>query len=63
MRDQAQILLKRSCTLGKLVNTQTKGITLLCIGKNNVCISCVFDGFKYIFKMAAVTGCYENFIY
>ena len=28
-------------TLGKLVNTQTKGITLLCIGKNNICISCV----------------------
>ena len=41
MRSQAQVLLKRSCTLGKLVNTQTKGITLLCIGKNNMCISCV----------------------
>ena len=30
---QAQILLKRSCTLGKLVNTQIKRITLLCTGK------------------------------
>ena len=27
MRYQAQVLLKRSCTLGKLVNTHTKGIT------------------------------------
>ena len=35
--------------LGKLVNTQTKGITLLCIEKNNICISCVFNGFKNIF--------------
>ena len=25
VRNQAQVLLKRSCTLGKLVNTQTKG--------------------------------------
>ena len=33
MRNQAQVLLKRSCTLWKLVNTQTRGITLLCIGK------------------------------
>ena len=33
MRNQAQVLLKRSCTLGKLVNTQIKGITLLCTGK------------------------------
>ena len=33
MRDQAQVLLKRSCTLGKLVNTQITGITLLCTGK------------------------------
>ena len=41
MRNQAHILLKRSCTLGTLVNTQTKGIKLLCIGKNNICISCV----------------------
>ena len=31
--NQAQVLLKRSCTLGKIVNTQTKGITLLCIGQ------------------------------
>ena len=48
MSNQAQVLLKRSCTLGKLVNTQTKGITLLCIGKNNICISCIFNAFKYI---------------
>ena len=40
---QAQVLLKRSCTLGKLVNTQTKDITLLCKGTNNICI----NGFKY----------------
>ena len=33
MRNQAQDLLKRSCTLEKLVNTPTKRITLLCIGK------------------------------
>ena len=38
VRNQAQVLLKLSCTLGKLVNTQTKGITLLRIGKSNVCI-------------------------
>ena len=44
MRNQPQVLLKLSCTLGKLVNAQTnkKGITLLCKGKNNICISCVF---------------------
>ena len=48
--NQAQVLLKRSCVLGKLVNTQTKGITLLCIGKNNVCISSVFNGFKYLWE-------------
>ena len=28
-----QFLLKRSCTLGKLVNTQIKRIPLLCTGK------------------------------
>ena len=33
MRNQAQVLLKRSCTLGKLVNTQVKRITLICTGK------------------------------
>ena len=33
IRNQAHILLKGSCTLGKLVNTQTKAIKLLCIGK------------------------------
>ena len=48
MRNQAQVLLKRTCTLGKLVNTQIKVIALLCTGINNVCISCVFNGFKYI---------------
>ena len=47
-RNQAQVLLKRSCTLGKLVNTQIKGSTLICTGNNNICISCVFNGFKYI---------------
>ena len=46
-RNQAQVLLKLSCTLGKLVNTQIKGITLICTGNNNICISCVFNGFKY----------------
>ena len=43
---------KISCTWGKLVNTQIKGIDLLCAGKNNVCISCVFNGFKYILPFA-----------
>ena len=33
MRNQAHFLLTRSCALGKLVNTQTKGITLLYKGK------------------------------
>ena len=33
MRNQAQVLLKRSCTLRKLANTQIKGIALLCTGK------------------------------
>ena len=49
MLNQAQDLLKLSCTLGKLVNTQIKGIKLLCLGKNNNCISCDFNGFKYIY--------------
>ena len=48
MLNQAQVLLKRSCTFGKLVNIQITGVTLLCTGKNNICISCVFNGFKYI---------------
>ena len=39
MHNQAQVLLKRSCTLGKLVNTQIKGITLLCIGKKFVSVA------------------------
>ena len=33
VRNQAQVLLKLSCALGKLVNTQIKGITLLCTEK------------------------------
>ena len=33
MRNQAQGLHKRSCTLRKLVNTQIKGITLIYKGK------------------------------
>ena len=41
MRNHAQVLLNSSCSLGKLVNTETKENTLLCIGKNNICISCV----------------------
>ena len=49
MRNQGQVLLKRSCTLGKLVNTQAKGIALLSIEKHNMCIGCVFNGFKYSF--------------
>ena len=45
--NQAQILLQLSCMLVKLVNTQTKGIKLICLGKNNICISWVFNGFRY----------------
>ena len=45
------LLPKRTCTLGKLVNTQAKGITLLCIEKDNICISCIFNGFKYIYNI------------
>ena len=33
MRNRAQVLLRRSCTLGELVNTQIKGLTLECTGK------------------------------
>ena len=40
MRNQAQVLLKRSCTLGKLVNTQTKELHAM-YRKNTICISCV----------------------
>ena len=58
MHDQAQVLLKPSCTLGKLVNTQIKGITLLCIGKINICISCVFNGFKYSYQVKFITASY-----
>ena len=50
-RKQAQVMLKRFCTLGKLVNRRTKGITLLCIGKNNICISFAFNGFKDSFAI------------
>ena len=55
VRNQARVLLKRSCTLSKLVNTQIKGITLLCSGKNNICISCFSNGFKYIFNLTSFT--------
>ena len=55
MLNQAQVLLKRSCTFGKLGNIQITGITLLCTGKNNICISCVFNGFKYISLCVAKT--------
>ena len=33
VRNEAQVLLKRSSVLGQLVNMQTKEIRLLCIGK------------------------------
>ena len=46
VRYHAQVLLKHSCTLGKLVNTETKGIMLLCIGKIFVSVA-FFIGFKY----------------
>ena len=49
MRNQAQVLLKRSCWLGKLVNTHIKEFTLVCTGKNNISISCIFNGFKYTY--------------
>ena len=48
---QAQVLLQRSITLGKLVNTHTKGITLLCIGKNNNLYQLRFNDVKYIFEI------------
>ena len=48
MLNQAQVLLKLSCTLGKLVKTQTKGIRLLCIGKMIFVSVAFFNGFKYI---------------
>ena len=41
MRNQAQVLFKRSCTLGKLLSTQTKGITLQC-KKNMTFVSVAF---------------------
>ena len=47
--NQAQVLLKRSCTFGKLENTQSKEITLLCMGKNNICISCVLMALSILF--------------
>ena len=56
VRNQAQVLLKHSCTLGKLVNTQIKGITLLYTGKN-ICVSCVFNGFKYINNFRLIFFC------
>ena len=61
MRNRAQVLLRRSCTLGKLVNTQIKEHTLLCTGKNNICISCVFNGFKYtiLYRYDIVFWCME----
>ena len=55
MRNQAQVLLKRSCTLAKLVNAQIKEITLLSTGKNNICVSCILNGFKYILKSISDT--------
>ena len=41
VRNQAQVLLYRSCMLGKVVNTHTKGFTLLGMGKDSNCNSCV----------------------
>ena len=48
MHNQAQVLLKRSCTLGNLVNTQIKGITLLCTEKKYLC-QLRLNGFIYIY--------------
>ena len=45
---RTQVLLKRFRTLWKLVNTQTKEITLLCIGKKYL-YQLRFSGFKYIY--------------
>ena len=47
MCDWVQVLVKRSPTLGTLVSTKTKCIKLIFIWKNNICTSCVFNGFKY----------------
>ena len=51
MCNGAQVLAKRSPTLGTLVSTKTKCIKLILIGKNKTCTSCVFNGFKYINSM------------
>ena len=40
--------------VGTLVSTKTKCIKLICIGKNNTCTSCVFNGFKYTNKITDV---------
>ena len=55
MRNQAQVLLKRSCTLGKLVNTQIKVIALLCTGINNICISCVLMALSILKRKSFAT--------
>ena len=57
MRNQAHVFHKGSCTLGKLVNTQAKGITLLCIGKNNICISCVVMALSIFEFLATPNSC------
>ena len=47
MCNQAQVLLKRSCALGEACKYTDKGNYVAMYRKNNICISCVFNGFKY----------------
>ena len=56
MRNRAQVLLKRSCTLGKLVNTQRKGLTLLCIGKIIFVSVAFLMALSIVFKYALLSG-------
>ena len=50
MRNQAQALLKLSCMLEKLVNTQIKGITLICTGK------IIFVSVVFLMALSIFTG-------
>ena len=61
MCNGAQVLAKRSPTLGTLVSTKTKCIKLIFIGKNNTCTSSVFNGFKYIYHVDYVD--YGSIVY
>ena len=60
MRNKAQVLLKRYCTLGNLVNTIYKGNYVAMHRKNNICISCVFNGFKYVCKVSHIYKQVQN---